>query len=305
VGYVALGECHDGCEGRNASMSWVLQLFNGLAMASLLFLLASGLTLAFGLMRIVNLAHGAFYLLGGYIGVSVLGRFTNFWLAVLLGGLGVAALAFVAERTIFRKVGEHVLRQVLMTLGLAYVIGDLTLAYWGGGVRSVRPPEWISGSTRIFDWFAYPTYRLFLVVAGVVMAVVLWLMQRRTAVGMAIRAGVDDREMAAALGVNVQSLFTVVFVFAAFIAGVSGVLGGGFLRIYPGADWEVLVLALVVIIIGGLGSLKGAMIGALLVGVVDTYGRWLFPEFAFAMVFAPMAVLLAIRPQGLFGKEVA
>lgn len=284
-------------------MSWVLQLFNGLAMSALLFLLASGLTLAFGLMRVVNLAHGAFYLLGGYIGVSVVRATGSFWLAILAGGVGVAVLGYVSERTVFRKIGEHELRQVLMTLGLAYVIGDLTLAYWGGGVLSVSPPQWLTGSMPIFDWFAYPRYRVFLIVAGTLMALALWLLQERTSIGVSIRAGVDDRDMAAAMGVNVRSLFTAVFVFAALIAGMTGVLGGGFLRVFPGADWEVLVLALVVIIVGGLGSLKGAMIGALFVGIVDTYGRWLVPELAFAMVFAPMAILLAVRPQGLFGKE--
>ena len=286
-------------------MGWIVQLLNGLTMAALLFLLASGFTIAFGLMRVVNLAHGAFYLLGGYIGVSTLRWSGSFWLAVLAGGGVVAVLGLISERTVFRKVGEDELRQVLMTLGMAYVIGDLTLAFWGGRVLSISPPDWASGSVTIFGAFIYPRYRLFLIGAGILVALLLWVLQEKTSIGMAVRAGVDDRDMAAALGVNIRWLFTVVFVFAAFLAGVAGVLGGGFLRIFPGADWTVLVLALVVVIIGGLGSLKGAMIGALFVGIIDTYGRWLMPEFAFAMIFAPMAILLTIRPQGLFGRELA
>lgn len=284
-------------------MGWFVQLLNGLTMASLLFLLATGFTLAFGLMRVVNLAHGAFYLLGGYVGVSVMRATGNFWLALLAGGLVVAVLGLASERTLFRKVGPDELRQVLMTLGLAYIIGDLTLANWGGGVLAISPPDWASGGTSLFGLTTYPRYRLFLMGAGVLMALTLWLLQERTALGMAVRAGVDDRDMTAALGVNIRWLFTGMFVFAAFLAGIAGVLGGGFLRVYPGADWHVLVLALVVVIIGGLGSLKGAMIGALFVGIIDTYGRWLFPEFAFAMVFAPMAILLTVRPHGLFGRK--
>lgn len=284
-------------------MNWVIQALNGVSMGALLFLLASGFTLTFGLMRVVNLAHGTYYLFGGYIGYSVLRSTGNYWLALLMGGASVAALGLVNERILIRRIHGKDLTQILLTLGLAFLIADICLAIWGGDPLRVRPPQWASGAVHLYGTLYYPRFRFFIFVFGVIMAALLWFLQEKTQIGIVVRAGVDDREMVSALGVNVNLLFTLVFGFAAFLAGLSGVIGGGFLALYPHADWEILSLALVVVIVGGLGSLKGALIGSFLVGIVDAYGRWLMPELAYFMIFAPMAIILALRPTGLLGKE--
>lgn len=274
-------------------------------MGALLFLLASGFTVIFGIMRIVNLAHGAFYLLGGYIGLSVTRATGSFWIGILAGGLGIVAVGLMSERFLIRRVIDSELQQILLTVGMAYVIGDISLAIWGGLPQRVPTPEWISGAFHITGTLYYPRYRLFIILFGFLMGGLLWFLQERTGIGVAVRAGVDDREMASAMGINIRLLSVVIFALGSFLAGISGVIGGGFLTLYPHADWDVLVLALVVVIVGGLGSLKGAVIGALFVGVIDAYGRWLWPELSYFIVFAPMAILLAIRPQGLFGRETS
>lgn len=280
-----------------------MQLINGVSMAALLFLLASGFTLAFGLMRVVNLAHGAFYIVGGYLGFAV-GRTTGNWaLALAAGGIGGAFVGYVSERFLIRRVIKDELAQVLLTIGLAYVIGDVILAIWGGGHLRLSPPEWASGSLTLVGGLIYPRYRLLIIVISGFIALGLWLIQERTALGMTIRASVDDRDMVSALGVRVPLVFTAVFAAASFLAGFAGVLGAGFLTLYPGADWEVLILALVVIIVGGLGSLHGAMVGSLFVGIIDAYGRWLVPELSYIMIFAPMVLLIAVRPEGLYGLK--
>jgi branched-chain amino acid transport system permease protein len=286
-------------------MNWILQALNGLSMGALLFLLASGFTLIFGLMHVVNLAHGAFYLLGGYIGLSTIRATGNFWLGLVVGGLAIVVVGLSTERFLIRKVINSELGQILLTLGIAYVIADVCLAIWGGLPQRVNPPEWAAGPLHITGQLVYPRYRFFIIGFGAVVAALLWFLQERTKIGVAVRAGVDDREMAGAMGVNIGVLFVIVFGVGSFLAGMSGIIGGGFLTLYPHADWDVLVLALVVVIIGGLGSLKGAMVGALIVGIVDAYGRWLMPDLSYFMIFAPMAILLTIRPQGLFGRKVS
>jgi branched-chain amino acid transport system permease protein len=284
-------------------MNWMIQALNGLSMGALLFMLASGFSLTFGLMRVVNMAHGTYYLFGGYIGYSVVRSTGSFWLGLLAGSISVAVLGLLCERFLFQRVRDNDLSQILLSLGLAMIIADVCLAIWGGNPLKVRLPEWATGAVQLTDSLAYPKFRFIILIFGLFMALALWLMQERTAIGTVVRAGVDDREMVSALGVNVNALFSTVFTFGAFLAGMSGVIGGGFLALYPHADWEILSLALVVVIVGGLGSLKGAFIGSLMVGLVDAFGRWLMPELAYFMVFAPMAILLSVRPTGLFGKE--
>jgi branched-chain amino acid transport system permease protein len=284
-------------------MSWTLQALNGISMGALLFLLASGFTLTFGLARFINLAHGAFYLLGGYIGLSTLRATESFGLALLAGGTSIVVVGAFAERGLFRRTRHAPLAQVLLTVGVAYVIADVCLAVWGGNPLRIPPPDFARGPIDLPGGIVYPRYRFFLIVFGVVVGAILWLLYTRTQLGAIVRAGVDDREMVAALGIDVDRLFGLVFGLAAFLAGVSGVAGGAFLTLYPGAEWDVLVLALVVVIVGGLGSLAGAMVGSLVVGLVDAYGRWLLPEFSYFVVFGPMAVLLLFRPTGLFGRE--
>jgi branched-chain amino acid transport system permease protein len=281
--------------------SFILQTFNGISYAALLFLLASGFTLTFGLMRIVNMAHGAYYLLGGYIGLSVAKATGNFGFALIAGGVAAALLGFMADKVLIKRAGDNHLSQVLITVGLAYVVGDVTLKIWGGDALKLPVPIWLRGVVELPGGIVYPIFRFFLTAIGVVVALLLWLLYRKTQIGAAIRAGVDDREMVSATGIHVDRLFVIVSALASFLAGFSGVLGGAFLTVYPGAEWEILVFALVVVIVGGLGSLEGAMIGALIVGLLDAYGRWLVPEMSYFVLFGPMAILLLFRPRGLFG----
>jgi len=283
--------------------SAILQAINGVSLAALLFLLASGFTLSFGLMRVVNMAHGAYYLLGGYIGLSVARATGSFALALVAGGLAVVVLGYLVDRFLLRRTGENHLAQVLLTVGVAFVIGDVALKIWGGDFLKVPVPLALRGATELPGGLVYPTYRLVLILLGAAVGVLLWILYRKTQIGAVVRAGVDDREQVAATGINVDRLFVMVSALASFLAGMAGVAGGAFLTLYPGAEWEILVYALVVVIVGGLGSLGGAMIGALIVGLLDAYGRWLLPEFSYFVLFAPMAVLLLVRPRGIAGKE--
>ena len=284
-------------------MNWALQALNGISLGALLFLMASGFTLVFGLARVVNMAHGAFYLLGGYFGLTILRLTGSFWLALLAGGVGIIVVNYFIERYLLRGIGENHLAQVLLTVGLVYVIADIALSIWGGDSLSIRPPTFAQGPIDLPGGIVYPRYRFLLIVFGVFIGILLWLLYKKTQIGAIVRAGVDDREMVNAIGINIDRLFALVFALAAFLAGMSGVAGGAFLALYPGAEWEILILALVVVIVGGLGSLEGAMVGSLIVGLVDAYGRWLLPQFSHFVVFAPMAVLLLLRPRGLFGRE--
>jgi branched-chain amino acid transport system permease protein len=209
----------------------------------------------------------------------------------------------VVDRFLLRRTGENHLAQVLLTVGVAFVIGDVALKIWGGDFLKVPVPPALRGATELPGGLVYPTYRLVLILLGAAAGLVLWLLYRKTQIGAVVRAGVDDREQVAATGINVDRLFVMVSALASFLAGLAGVAGGAFLTLYPGAEWEILVYALVVVIIGGLGSLGGAMIGALIVGLLDAYGRWLLPEFSYFVLFAPMAVLLLVRPRGIAGKE--
>jgi branched-chain amino acid transport system permease protein len=283
--------------------SGVLQAINGISFAALLFLLASGFTLSFGLMRVVNMAHGAYYLLGGYIGLSVTRYTGSFALGILGGGLAIIPIGYLIDRYLIRRTGENHLAQVLLTVGVAFVMGDIALKIWGGDNLKVPTPIELRGAIELPGGIIYPTYRLVLILFGLIVSVSLWLLYRKTQIGAVVRAGVDDREIVSAIGINIDRLFVLVSALASFLAGVAGVVGGAFLTLYPGAEWEILVYALVVVIFGGLGSLEGAMIGALIVGLLDAYGRWLLPEFSYFVLFGPMAILLLLRPQGLFGRE--
>ena len=283
--------------------SAVLQAINGVSLAALLFLLASGFTLSFGLMRVVNMAHGAYYLLGGYIGLSVAQKTGSFALAIVAGGAAIALLGYFIDRFLIRRTGENHLAQVLLTVGVAFVLGDVALAIWGGDNLKVPAPQALRGSVVLPGEVYYPMYRFVMIFFGVFVGIALWLLYKKTQIGAVVRAGVDDREQVNATGINVDLLFVMVSALASFLAGMAGVIGGVFLTLYPGAEWEILVYALVVVIVGGLGSLGGAMIGALIVGLLDAYGRWLLPEFSYFVLFGPVALLMLFRPRGLFGKE--
>lgn len=278
-----------------------LTVLNGATFAGLLFLLASGFTLIFGLMRITNLSHGGFYLVGGYVGLTVLSRTSSFWLALLGAGAAIGALGLVLERTLLRAVRGQALPEVLLTLGLAFVLGDLSLAIWGGDPLTIRVPGFLGGSVGVFG-LTYPSFRLFVVLVAVVVGASLWYLQERTLLGAIIRAGVDDREMVDAMGVDIKVVFNRVFALGAVLAGMAGFLGGAFLALYPGADFEILLLAVVVVIVGGPGSLPGAVAGSLLVGLIDAFAKALAPDLLYFTIFAPMVLILAWRPYGLLGR---
>jgi len=279
----------------------VLQLLNGLTFAALLFVVASGFTLIFGLLRIVNLAHGALYLVGGYVGYAVAVATGSFIVAVAAAVVAVAAAGWVLSEGLLRFVRGHELRQVLLTLGVALVLNDMALVIWGGDTFTVPIPEMLRGPAQLFGIF-YPKYRLFVLATGCLVFVALWLLLQRTRLGALIRAGVDDAEMVEASGIDIRRIFLMTFLLGSALAGLGGLLGGAFLSLYPSADAEILVFSLAVVIIGGRGSLVGVAVGSLLVGLLNTFGQVMFPEFAYFVIFGPMAALLAFRPLGLFGK---
>jgi branched-chain amino acid transport system permease protein len=288
-------------DGEAAIDFWIVQSLNGISFGMLLFLLAAGLSLVFGLMRIVNLTHGSFYLLGAYIGFTIIERTGSFLVALLVVPLCIAVVGLLIHRLLLRHFHQAELAQVLLTFGLLFIFADLTLWQWGGYSQVLPKPAFLATSLTI-GTIVYPAYRIFVIATGVVMALLCWLVLERTTLGSMVRAGVDDEEMVRGLGINTPRLFTTVFALGAFLAALSGVIGGPFVGAYPGADFEVLLLALVVVIIGGLGSLRGAFVGSLVVGLIDTFGRALVPELAMFTIFAPMVIILALRPRGLFGR---
>lgn len=281
---------------------WTLQILNSLTFTSLLFLVSSGFTLIYGLMRIVNLAHGSFYLLGGYVGFSVIQWSGSFWLGLAAGTLFVGVLGLLMDRTLIPFVRESELSQVLLTIGVAFVLKDLSLVVWGGETHSITVPEFLRGAMQVGPVF-YPRYRLFIVGIATLVLILLAYLHNYTRAGALLRAGVDDPEMIQALGTNINLLFTAVTVLGAALAGLAGVVGGGYLNLYPGADFEILLYALVVVTIGGLGSLRGALVGSLLVGVLNTFGKVFLPELTHFTLFGPMVLILSFWPRGLFGRE--
>ena len=279
----------------------VFQALNGATFAALLFIVASGFTLIFGLMRIVNLAHGALYLLGGYVGLVIANRADSFVMALAGAAIAIAAIGFITYTLLLRFVAGSVLRQVLLTLGLALVLDDLALVVFGGDAFTLQVPDALRGPLQL-GALAYPKYRLFLLLFSVLVFIGLALLLRHTRLGALIRAGVDDAEMVDAMGIDIQRVFVYTFMLGSALAGIGGVLGGAFLTLYPTADSDILVFSLAVVIIGGRGSLAGTAIGSLFVGMLATFGQVWFPELAYFVIFGPMALLLAFRPLGLFGR---
>jgi branched-chain amino acid transport system permease protein len=280
---------------------WLLAA-NSIAFGGLLFLLSAGFALIFGLMRIPNLTHGSLFMLGAYFGVSLIAWGVGFWPAALIGGVGVAVLGGLIERLLLRRLPGAELAQVLVTLGLSFMIADACLMQWGGDPISIETPAALRGVSRVAG-VAFTTYRLGVIVIAVVFATALWAMLEWTRLGAMIRAGVDDPMMARAVGIRVPLLFTVVFCLGSGLAGFAGVIGGPILSVYPGLDQDMLPLALVVVILGGSGSLVGAFVGSFLVGVLYNFGQALLPELAYVVLFLPMLVVLVVRPAGLFGRS--
>lgn len=284
---------------------WVMQTFYGISYGSLLFMLSCGLTLVFGVMKFCNVAHGSFYLLGGYMGVTALrwaGYSTAaFFLAIFVGGLTIAILGVAIQRVFFRKLYGQDLPQVLITIGFALIFQDLVLVIWGGDPYRVTIPERFKGSF-ILEGLYFPKYRLFMILAAAIVAVGIYLLFEKTSTGAKIRAAADDEEMAGGIGIRIPLISAGVFALTAALAGIAGVIGGGFLSLYPGAGLLMIPLAFAVVIVGGLGSIKGAAIASILLGLIDSFGKSLIPDLAYFTMYAPMLIILAVRPTGLFGK---
>ncbi len=292
--------------------TFVNTLLNGVTLAGLYFLVASGFTLVFGLMRNVNLAHGSMYLLGAYIGYEVAEASGSWFLGLAVAFFAIAASGVLLQVLIFRRMEGDDLRQTLVTIGISIIAADLMLAVWTGTTYQFEPPEWLFGAATLpvisvikssgdAVYIKYPIFRLTVLAAAVAVGVGLWLFLNRTKLGMMIRAGVNDRQMLSASGVNVQLLFALVFAIGAGLAGFAGVVGGTALSIAPGEDVRYLLASLIVVIVGGLGSVTGAAIGALLIGLAEQFGLAYFPTYGVVLTFLIMVFVLAVRPQGVMG----
>lgn len=282
---------------------WLTLAVNSVALGGLLFLLSAGFSLIFGLMRIPNLLHGSFFMLGAYFGVTFLSKGMNFWLAALLSGLAMAAIGALIERFFLRRLAGQELAQVLLTLGFAFIISDLCLMIWTGDPWQPATPSHLSGVMRVGGLF-FPYYRLAILTVAVIIAIALWVMVDWTRLGAMIRAGVDDAPIARVVGIKVSQLFTLIFALGAGLAAFGGVMGAPYLSVYPGLDFEMLPLALIVVILGGTGSLLGALVGSFIIGFLYNFGQAMFPDLAYVILFLPMVLVLVLRPQGLFGRLV-
>ncbi len=280
---------------------WLVLAVNSVTLGGLLFLLSAGFSLIFGLMKIPNLTHGSFFMLGAYLAASLIGWGLDFWSAALVSGLLVAVFGGMIERFLLRRLAGAELAQVLVTLGLSFMVADVCLKVWTGDPVRIDTPSALRGVTSIAG-LGFPTYRLAVSVIAVIVAVALWALLDRTRLGAMIRAGVDDPAMARVAGIRVSRLFTIVFCLGAWLAGFAGVIGGPILSVYPGLDQEMLPLALVVVILGGSGSLLGSLLGSFVVGFLYNFGQAMFPELAYVVLFLPMLIVLVVRPQGLFGR---
>ena len=280
------------------------QALNGLAYGALLFLLSVGLTLIFGMLGVVNLAHGSFYMLGAYAGLATLAVTGNFWLAAITAPLAVGLVGALVERGLLRPLYRRSpLDQVLLTFGLIYLFEDLVKWGWGGRIRSIPPPELFSGRVTL-GGLTLPSYRLFVVAFGLLVAILLWLLIEKTRLGALVRAGVYDAEMTAGLGIDIGRVFTFVFAFGAALGGLSGVIAGPIQSAYPSMGVSVLIPALIVVVIGGLGSLKGSFVGSLIIGQAETFGKVWLPGVSMLMIYVVMALIVLLRPQGLFGRPL-
>jgi branched-chain amino acid transport system permease protein len=281
-----------------------LQVLNSLAFGGLLFLLSAGFSLIFGLMRIPNLAHGAMFMLGAYIALGAVRQFGNFWVAVAAAGLAVGVVGIVVERWVLRRLAGNENAQVLATLGMAFLIADVVLWIWGGDPQQVRAPELLRSSANIAG-VIFPLYRVAVIVLAITAGVLLWLFIEKTRLGAMLRASVDDPQMARGIGIPVSALFTLSFGLGALLAGVGGGLAAPVLSAYPGLDNDMLPLALVIVVLGGVGSLIGALSGSALIGFLYVVGQEKVPSLSYVIVFIPMVIVLALRPRGLFGRVAA
>jgi branched-chain amino acid transport system permease protein len=285
-------------------------LLNGITLGALYFLVASGFTLIFGLMRNVNLAHGSLYLFGGYVGYTV-GLWTGSWLLSFVAAfIASAVVGTILQLGVFRRMEGQELRQTLVTIGISIVLADLMIWIFGADFYQITTPEWLTGPVSVPlitavrsngepVYLTYPLVRIAIFAAAVAIGLGMWLALNRTRVGMIIRAGVDDRDMLSATGVPIQLVFVMVFAFGAGLAGIAGVVGGTFQSLAPGEDTRFLLASLVVVIVGGMGSIPGAAVGALIIGLAEQFGSVYMPTYAVVLTFLIMVLVLAFRPQGL------
>jgi branched-chain amino acid transport system permease protein len=279
---------------------WLTLAVNSITLGGLLFLLSAGFSLIFGLMRIPNLMHGSFFMLGAYLGVTFLAAGLNFFLA-LASAAAMAVIGGVIERLLLRRLAGQELAQVLLTLGFSFIIADICLMVWTGDPIQPATPSGLQGAVQVFSIY-FPLYRLVIVAIAVAIAVGLWLMIDWTRLGAMIRAGVDDAPIARVVGIKVSQLFTLIFCLGAALAAFAGVMGAPILSAYPGLDADMLPLALIVVILGGTGSLLGALVGSFVIGFLYNFGQVMFPDLAYVILFLPMVLVLVLRPQGLFGR---
>jgi branched-chain amino acid transport system permease protein len=283
---------------------WAIQTLNSLALGGLLFMLSSGFALIFGLMRIANLTHGSMFMIGTYVAATLVRRGSGLLVAALGAMLCVAFLGGVMERVLLRRLAGNAQGQVLATLGLSFVAADVCLMIWGGDPIPVPTPALLQAPLRLAG-LSFPAYRLVVLAIAIAIALALYLMIERTRLGAMIRAGVDDMPMARAAGIPASRLFSTVFCIGAGLAGLGGTLAGPIFNAYPGLDAEMLPLALIVVILGGIGSLAGTFFASFIVGFIYTFGIFLVPDLAYVVLFLPMVVVLAFRPHGLFGRSLA
>lgn len=278
---------------------WVLQFLNATQFSMLLFLLSIGLTVIFGLLHFVNLAHGALYTVGAYVGISIAAATGSFWAALVLAPLAVTALGAVLYFTLIDRLrGAGPMNQVLVTFGLIFVFLDLVRIFWGDVALGLNAPEALAGTSRLLG-VAYPTYRLFIIALGALVMAALWVLLARTQIGAMIRASVENESMAAALGINVGRLFFLVFCVGCALAGLAGVVAAPVFSATTGMGISILIPTLIVVVIGGLGSLQGAIAGSFIVGFIETFGAVLLPGFAAILTYVLLAAVLVLRPQGL------
>lgn len=285
--------------------SFLIQLLNGVQYGFLLFLVASGLTLIFGIMGVINLAHGSFYMLGAYLVYWLSGLTDNFFIAICLSLPIMIAFGFVVERFAisFLYNRDH-LYQVLLTFGLILILNEVQKILWGTEFHGVAVPDALSGGIPLGDTQIYPIYRLFMSLMCLGVAAGLFVVIQKTRLGMMIRAGADNREMTHALGIDINRIFAIVFSLGAGLAGFAGMIGAPVSSVYPGMGDHILIISFVVVVIGGIGSIRGAFVGAMLIGLADTFGKVLLPDVSSMVVYALMALVLLWRPQGLFGRAV-
>jgi branched-subunit amino acid ABC-type transport system permease component len=281
---------------------WANRVVNGLTYGGLLFILASGFTLSLGIMKIVNIAHGALYLLTAYIAWSVFQTTDSFLLTIAVCCLVGGALAAALYAGLLQRLHQQPLAQILVTMGVTLIIAEFGVIWWGGFPRTLERPGSLAGTVHL-GAFSIPTYRLFMLATAILVGVLLWALLERTRLGALVRASVDDEEMARGMCVNVGRLYLVVFGITGMLAGLAGGVGAPFLGAFQGAQFEVLLLALLVAVVGGVGSIGGAFVAGLLIGIIDSVGKSLFPELAHFTLFAPLIIVLAVRPTGLLGRR--